>query len=101
MAHVEDPLVTARPATHVDSTEIRADIERTRARMDETFDALGEKLAPGELLKEGWSLVKGGSAAGSNRLLQVARKHPLPAAVIALGAGWLLLSGRSRRGKKR
>lgn len=78
------------------SDQIRSDIDRTRADMDETFSALESKLTPGQILEEAWVLFKGGSSAGATRLLRVIREHPLPAAVIGLGAGWLLVE-RSRR----
>src|SRR4029079_3600362 len=79
-----------------DSDQIRSDIDRTRADMDETFSALESKLTPGQILEEAWSLFKGGSSAGATKLLRVVREHPLPAAVIGLGARWLLAE-RSRR----
>jgi hypothetical protein len=78
-----------------DSRRIRADIDRTRASMDATFDALDSKLTPSQLLLEGWGLLKGGSGAGASRLMRVAREHPLPSLVIGAGLSWLLLE-RSR-----
>ncbi|MEA2600304.1 MAG: hypothetical protein QOF89_1296 [Acidobacteriota bacterium] len=77
------------------SDQIRSDIDRTRADMDETFSALESKLTPGQILEEAWGLFKGGSSAGATKLLRVVREHPLPAAVIGLGVGWLLVE-RSR-----
>jgi ElaB/YqjD/DUF883 family membrane-anchored ribosome-binding protein len=80
-----------------DSAELRREIDRTRAQMDETFDLLEQKLTPGQLAGEVWNLFKGGSSAGASKLWQVAREHPMPAAVIGLGIGWLLLdSGKDK-----
>lgn len=73
------------------SEEIRSEIDRTRADMDETFAALDSKLTPSQLLLEGWHLFRGGSTAGAGKLWRVAREHPGPAAVIGLGLGWLLV----------
>jgi hypothetical protein len=84
---------------HLTSRQLRAEINRTRAELDETFDALERKLTPRELLGEGWSLFKGGSSASANRVVRVARDYPLPSAVIGLGLGWLLLES-SRSGSK-
>jgi gas vesicle protein len=78
------------------SDQIRSDIDRTRADMDETFSALESKLTPGQILEEAWGLFKGGSSAGATRLLRVVREHPLPSAVIGLGAGWLLVESSRR-----
>jgi vacuolar-type H+-ATPase subunit H len=79
------------------SDDIRSDIERTRAEMDSTFDALDQKLTPGQLLSEVWRYTKGGSSAGATKLWQLAREHPLPATMIGVGLGWLLVE-RSRSG---
>lgn len=105
MAESKDALTgTARQPT---SAEIRSEIERTRAEMDQTFDALESKMTPGQILEEAWHLTRGGTRAGASRLWQVAREHPLPASVIGLGLGWLLVessrgegrSSRSRTGR--
>jgi uncharacterized protein YjbJ (UPF0337 family) len=80
---------------HGSSDDIRADIERTRAEMDDTFDALDQKLTPSQLLSEVWRYTKGGSSAGATKIWQLARQHPLPATMIGVGLGWLLVE-RSR-----
>lgn len=79
------------------SAEIRSKIERTRAEMDQTFDALERKMTPGQILEEVWYLTRGGTRAGASKLWHVAREHPLPATVIGLGLGWLLVE--STKGK--
>jgi len=73
------------------SREIRSEIDRTRSDMDETFAALDAKLTPKEIGLELWNLFKGGSSTGANKLWQVTREHPMPAAVIGLGLGWLMV----------
>jgi hypothetical protein len=74
-----------------DSREIRSEIDRTRSDMDETFAALDAKLTPKEIGLELWHLFKGGSTTGASKLWQVAREHPMPAAVVGLGLGWLMV----------
>jgi ElaB/YqjD/DUF883 family membrane-anchored ribosome-binding protein len=112
MAEIQDPVTgttrfdddrfnddrsTGSSSRQPDSAELRREIDRTRAQMDETFDLLEQKLTPGQLAGEVWNLFKGGSSAGANKLWQVAREHPMPAAVIGLGIGWLLLdSGKDK-----
>jgi hypothetical protein len=59
--------------------------------MDETFAALDAKLTPKEIGLELWNLFKGGSSTGASKLWQVTREHPMPAAVIGLGLGWLMV----------
>jgi hypothetical protein len=73
------------------SSAIRSEIDRTRADMDETFAALDSKLTPSQIGLELWHLFKGGSSAGAGKLWRIAREHPMPAAVIGLGLGWLLV----------
>lgn len=73
------------------SEEIRSEIDRTRSSMDETFAALDSKLTPSQIGLEIWNLFKGGSSAGASKLWRVAREHPMPAAVIGLGLGWLMV----------
>ncbi|MFL6262438.1 MAG: hypothetical protein ACJ76Y_22290 [Thermoanaerobaculia bacterium] len=73
------------------SREIRSEIDRTRSDMDDTFAALDAKLTPKEIGLELWNLFKGGSSTGASKLWQVAREHPMPAAVVGLGLGWLMV----------
>jgi len=107
MAENEAPMTpgAGSAADEASSRQIQADIDRTRAHMDRTFDALESKLTPGQLLQEGWGLLKGGSGAGARKVFAIAREHPLPAAVIGLGLGLLVLDSnrqdRERRGDGR
>src|SRR5579885_3534869 len=103
MAQVEDalnrPSDRDREGGEPTSRQIQADIDRTRSSMDRTFDAIESKLTPSQILLEVWGLVKGGSGAGANKAWRIAKQHPLPAAVIGLGVGWLLLdSSRNEEG---
>jgi hypothetical protein len=69
------------------SDEIRRDIERTRAEMDETVDALENRLSPGQLVDQAWSMFRrSGSGAGD-----VVREHPVPLALMGLGVAWLAI----------
>ena len=86
---------------HPTSAEIRSEIERTRAEMDQTFDALERKMTPGQILEEAWHLTRGGTRVGASKLWQVAREHPLPATVIGLGLGWLLVESSRGDGRER
>jgi uncharacterized protein DUF3618 len=87
MAEVKNPMSDADDRT---SREIRDDIRRTRAQMDATVDAIEEKLTPGELAHEAWSLMRGGSNSSVNRIWRIAKQHPMPAAIIGLGVGLMV-----------
>jgi hypothetical protein len=71
------------------SAQIQRDIERTRAEMSDTVDALERKLSPGELLDELWGRVGGGQT-GAN-VGETIRDHPVPLALMGLGLGWLAI----------
>ncbi len=100
MAQTEDFLTNDRDDLNASSgrssREIRSEIDRTRADMDETFAALDSKLTPSQIGLELWHLFKGGSSAGAGKLWRVAREHPMPAAVIGLGLGWLLVESSKK-----
>jgi hypothetical protein len=68
---------------------IEQDIERTRADMSETIEALERKLSPGELIDELWGRVRSGET-GSN-VADTIRDHPIPLAMMGLGLGWLAI----------
>lgn len=103
MAQTEDFLnddrTTPNTTSGRDSREIRSEIDRTRAEMDETFAALDSKLTPSQIGQELWHLFKGGSTAGAGKLWRVAREHPMPAAVIGVGLGWMLVQSSKKNGR--
>jgi ElaB/YqjD/DUF883 family membrane-anchored ribosome-binding protein len=78
------------------SDEIREDIERTRMELEETVDALGAKLKPRRIAKEGWQAVKTSSEQGANRLVRIARDYPIPMGLIGVGVTWLVIESRRR-----
>ena len=78
------------------SDEIRQDIERTRMELEETVDALGEKLSPRRMAEEGWQAVKTTSEQQANRLVRIAREHPIPLSLIGVGVTWWIIENRRR-----
>jgi ElaB/YqjD/DUF883 family membrane-anchored ribosome-binding protein len=56
-------------------------------------------MTPGQILEEAWHLTRGGTSAGASKLWHIAREHPLPAAVIGLGLGWLLVESSKGNGR--
>lgn len=91
------------------TAEIRADIERTRARLGATVEALGAQLNPSHLaqrakdsLREATigkvqhmaSNTKARIGETGRGLAETIRENPIPAAMVAAGLGWLLLNRR-------
>jgi len=100
--------------------QIREEIEDTRGEMAETIEAIQEKLKPRNLMADASERVKSATSERVREMTQTAsrttqqamdytrdtassvadrmRQHPIPLALIAIGAGWLLSSqGRSRK----
>ena len=81
---------------HRDPDEIRREIARTRAEMDDTVDELGERLSPGRLVDDVWARFR--RAGGLSAIGETVRDHPVPVALMGLGLAWLAIeqaSGRS------
>jgi hypothetical protein len=77
--------------------DIEDDVERTRADVSGTLDALREKLAPGQIVDEVIDRVSDyargtGGATFARNLGTAVRDNPLPVLLIGAGIGWLMLS---------
>jgi hypothetical protein len=77
------------------SDQIVADIERTRAEIDQTLSAIEHRLSPGQLVDQGIAYLRQSDARrfASNLGHQV-RDNPLPVALVGIGLAWLMASGR-------
>jgi ElaB/YqjD/DUF883 family membrane-anchored ribosome-binding protein len=89
---------------------IRADIEATRERLGETLEELGSRLNPQRLKQQAKDAVHDATIGRVQNMARntmdkatntgkgiadVVRENPIPIALIALGAGWLLYNKRS------
>lgn len=93
------------------SGEIRSDIRRTRAEMDETVDALADRLRPRHLLDDLLDAFRSGSGDGAasdikdrakqlgSSALSKLKNHPMPAALIGAGIVWLIFDESSGDGR--
>ncbi len=111
------PLDTAGgDAGEIETTVIRAEIVETRERMSDTLDEIGERLNPHVIREQVTERVKDGirdatigrmenmarSAADKvsdtrSTVADTIRDNPVPAAMVAIGLGWLMWNGRSER----
>jgi hypothetical protein len=74
------------------SETLERDIERTQDRIGETVDKIEQKLTPREITRtalgdDGQDLVR--------EALRMTRENPVPVAMIAVGAIWLLATSGS------
>jgi gas vesicle protein len=79
------------------SQQARANIDVTRQAMDRTIEAIEGKLTPGQLLLEGLDLLGRGGTTGANKLVELARDHPVPAAVIGVGVGMMIRDASQKK----
>lgn len=101
--------VTAAPnagTVEVDEVEItRVEIERTRADMSETVDAIQNKLSPQNLKEQAKDRVKeatvGRAQEAGSGVVETIRQNPLPAALTGIGFGWLLMNARKQGAPQR
>jgi ElaB/YqjD/DUF883 family membrane-anchored ribosome-binding protein len=95
-----------------DTDAIRSDIDVTRRRMDDTMDALGDRLQPRHLLDEVLGFFRGDNPNGEARLTQIREKvtssadtamhavvdsikqNPVPALLIGAGVAWMIYESR-------
>lgn len=118
---LEEDLEPAERADDLDDTaEIRAEIEETRSQMGETIDAIQARLSPqhlGEQVKEqvreqfhevtatvreatigkAEQMVRNASDSLSEArygVVETIRQNPIPAAMAAIGLGWLFMNRR-------
>ena len=92
-----------------DTEQLRAEIESTRDRMSDTLDQLGERLNPNRIKQEVRHNIREATIGrvenmarhAADRvhetrdgLLNTIRDNPVPSAMIGIGLGWLLFSGR-------
>lgn len=86
------------------SEEIRSNIRRTRRRMDETLDELGERLHPKHLLDDAIDYfkhrpkgsgrarkrAKGAASRAGRAVAHQVKGNPLPSMLIGAGIAWLI-----------
>ena len=89
-----DPQTTAGyTATDKSPAEIEADIRRTRAEMDETFDALGDRLHPDYLKEQAKDALRDTARDAGSSMIDTLRDNPIPSLIAALSVGWLIAKG--------
>lgn len=82
-----------------DADQIESDIERARAEVSATIDAIQSKLTPGQMMDQAIAYLRdsGTGEFGSN-LGRTVRDNPVPVALIGVGIAWLAMGGSRPRG---
>lgn len=99
-----DPDALRAEANQVEIERTRAEIERTRADMSETVDAIQERLSPENLKEQAKDRVKeatvGRAQEAGSGIVESIRQNPLPAALMSIGLGWLLVNARRQSAER-
>jgi ElaB/YqjD/DUF883 family membrane-anchored ribosome-binding protein len=80
----------------VETDRIEADLNESRHRLNDTLEALGSKLSPGQMLDEVLGLAQGQAGAFAGKLGRQVKDNPMPTLLIGAGIAWLMLNSRQR-----
>ena len=105
----QDELQRDLPVDKRSPQEIEREIERTRERMSNNIDALGDRLSPDNLKQQAKDAIAGkaqdvvanvGDQARQtgSRVIDFITENPLPAAAVTLGAIWLFTLRKGSQG---
>lgn len=82
------------------AAEVEAEVEAQRSRLEETADALKDKMTPGEVFEEASRAAGDAGQQVLARFLDQARQNPMPVVLVGVGLVWLMRSS-DRRGSAR
>lgn len=91
-----------RPEDNRRPEEIEDDLNRTRAQVSSTIDAIQSKLTPGQMMDQAFAYARTSLPAdfGAN-LGNTIRDNPVPVALVGVGLAWLMMSGQQSDGRAR
>src|SRR5687768_2906932 len=78
-------------ATNRPAEDIERELERKRAKIDRTTEAIQDRLTPEAAFDHALAYMRG---SGGQRLLAAVQRNPLAAVIAAVAIGWLLLGMR-------
>lgn len=79
------------------SADVEREVEATRGQIDQTVQALKEKMQPRELFNEASRFMGAASDRTLTMMMQRAKQNPIPLALMGLGLAWMVVGGRRRR----
>lgn len=84
---------------HSDTTAMEADIDRDRAALASTLDALQDRVSIEHLAQEALGMIRSNAAAYTRSLDQAVRANPLAVALTAAGLAWLIFGNKKPAAK--
>ena len=85
----------------METDRIERDIDNSRHRLNDTLQALGSKLSPGQMVDEALGLAQGQLGQFAGKLGKQVKDNPLPTALIAVGVAWLITSQNQNQSRDR
>jgi len=80
--------------TSTDPREIEADLERERASLASTLDALSDRVSVDNLAKEALGMLRSYSGTATTSIDHAVRANPLAVALIGAGVAWMFLGNK-------
>jgi hypothetical protein len=71
------------------AAEIESEIRRTRSRMGDDIEAIGDKISPRRIRERAKDAVSRKTREAGAGLIRAARENPIPATMVAVGLTWL------------
>ena len=77
--------------------EIERQLERDRAAIEDTIEAIQRRLSPGQLLDQTLGYVRSGGSEVATSVARSAQQNPWPLIITGVGLAWLMQSTASSR----
>ena len=87
----EEERLAMTDSTNRSAEDIERELERRRAEIGRTVDAIQDRLTPEAISDHALAYMRG---PGARRVLEAAQRNPLAVVIAAVGIGWLLLGMR-------
>lgn len=75
--------------------EIERDLSETRHHLEGTLDALQARMSPGSMFEDVLDYARRDGGAFGRNLVETVRDNPVPATLLTIGLGWMMMSGRN------
>ncbi|HLU06668.1 MAG TPA: DUF3618 domain-containing protein [Woeseiaceae bacterium] len=80
-----------------DPARLEEDIDRTRASLGRTVDALERRLSPGELVDQALGMARDHGGEFATNLGRSVRNNPMPVILTGVGLAWMMASSNEPR----
>jgi hypothetical protein len=95
-----DPQASTDPGSR-SSAELEREVRQSRAEVEDTLDAIQDRLSPGQLLDQVTHYVRDNGGEFARNFGQMVRQNPVPAAMVGVGLVWMMLRSRRHDGLPR